>query len=104
GQLRHIWRTNGKETIEFRGGRRIRFRTRTRGGGRGYADCRTAIFDEAMFLPEVAMGSMLPVISAAPDPQIWYTGSAVDQEIMGGAVVLGRGRVSALRRDAERLA
>jgi hypothetical protein len=80
GQVKHIWRTNGHEQIEFHNGCRIRFRTRTRGGGRGLSGS-PVIFDEAMFLPEVSMGSILPVISAQPDPQVWYMGSAVDQTI-----------------------
>ena len=53
-QVRHVWRTNGHESIEFKGGRRIRFRTRTRGGGRGFSGS-PVFFDEAMFLPEISM-------------------------------------------------
>jgi hypothetical protein len=68
-EVKHIWRTNGHESIEFRNGNRIRFRTRTRGGGRGFSGS-PVIFDEAMFLPEISMGSILPVISAQPDPQV----------------------------------
>jgi len=103
-KVKHVWRANGMEVIEFPGNRRIRFRTRTRGGGRGYAGCSTAIFDEAMFLPEISLGSILPVISASPDPQIWYTGSAVDQEIMEDGVAFARVRERALKGDATRLA
>lgn len=102
--LKHVWRANGMETIEFNGNRRIRFRTRTRGGGRGYAGCTTAVFDEAMFIPEVSLGSVLPVISATPDPQVIYTGSAVDQETMADGVVFARVRERALQGDTERLA
>ena len=102
--VKHIWRANGMEVIEFPGNRRIRFRTRTRGGGRGYAGCGTAIFDEAMFLPEVSMGSIMPVLSASPDPQIWYTGSAVDRETMDDGVAFARVRERALKGDTERLA
>lgn len=102
--VKHIWRANGMETIEFKGHRRIRFRTRTKGGGRGYAGCDRAIFDEAMFLPEVSMGSILPVISASPDPQICYTGSAVDKEIMEDGVVFARVRQRALKGKTDRLA
>jgi hypothetical protein len=50
------------------------------------------IFDEAMFLPEVSMGSILPVISAQPDPQVWYMGSAVDQTIHEDGVSFARVR------------
>ena len=60
-EVRHVWRTNGHEAIEFMDGRRIRFRTRTRGGGRGFSGS-PAFFDEAMFLPEMSMQSILPVV------------------------------------------
>lgn len=102
-QVRHIWRTNGHESIEFMDGRRIRFRTRTRGGGRGFSGS-PVFFDEAMFLPEVSMASILPVISAQPDPQIWYMGSAVDQASMDDGVVFARVRARALSGDHKRLA
>jgi hypothetical protein len=102
-EVKHIWRTNGHESIEFRNGCRIRFRTRTRGGGRGFSGS-PVVFDEAMFLPEVSMGSILPVISAQPDPQVWYMGSAVDQLIHEDGVVFARVRERALRREDDRLA
>lgn len=101
--VEHVWRTNGHESIEFKGGNRIRFRTRTRGGGRGFS-AGTVVFDEAMFLNEIAMGSILPVISAQPNPQIWYTGSAVDQQIHEDGVVFSRVRERALAGDDPRLA
>ncbi len=96
--VKHIWRTNGHEAIEFRNGNRIRFRTRTRGGGRGFSGS-PVMFDEAMFLPDVSYGAMLPVISAQPDPQIWLTGSAVDQQIMDEGIVFTRHRERALAGD-----
>lgn len=103
GQVDHIWRTNGHESIEFKNGNRIRFRTRTRGGGRGFSGS-PVIFDEPMFLAEISMGSILPVMSAQPDPQAWYTGSAVDQAIHEDGVVFARVRERALGGDHERLA
>ena len=101
--VKHVWRTNGHESIEFRNGNRIRFRTRTRGGGRGFSGT-PVIFDEPMFLSEISMGSIMPVISAQPDPQIWYTGSAVDQTIHEDGVVFARVRDRALSDDTDRLA
>lgn len=101
--VKHIWRTNGHESIEFRNGCRIRFRTRTRGGGRGFSGS-PVIFDESMFLPEISMGSMLPVISAQPDPQVWHMGSAVDQQIHDEGIVFARVRERALEGTDERLA
>jgi hypothetical protein len=98
----NIRRQNGHEQITFRGGRRIRFRTRTRGGGRGFSGS-PVMFDEAMFLPEVSYGAMLPVISAQPDPQVWQTGSAVDQMVMDDGVIFARTREQALE-GADRVA
>lgn len=103
GQVAHVWRTNGHESIEFTNGSRIRFRTRTRGGGRGFSGS-PVIFDEPMFLNEVSMGSILPVMSAQPDPQAWYTGSAVDQTIHEDGVVFARVRDRALNGTDSRLA
>jgi hypothetical protein len=102
-KVRHIWRTNGHESIEFVNGARIRFRTRTRGGGRGFSGS-PVIFDEPMFLPEVSMGSILPVISAQPDPQVWYTGSAVDQTLHEDGTVFSRVRDRAIRGEDPSLA
>jgi hypothetical protein len=101
-QVKHIWRTNGHESIEFTNGNRIRFRTRTRGGGRGFSGS-PVIFDEPMFLSEISMGSILPVISAQPDPQIWYTGSAVDQTIHEDGFAFARVRDRALEQSDDRL-
>jgi hypothetical protein len=60
-------------------------------------------FDEAMFLPEVSMGAILPVISAQPDPQVWYMGSAVDQQIMDDGMAFARVRQRALKENDDRL-
>lgn len=102
-QVKHIWRTNGHEQIEFWNGCRIRFRTRTRSAGRGLSGS-PVIFDEAMYLPEVAMGAILPVISAQPDPQVWYMGSAVDQTVHEDGVSFARVRARALAGEDARLA
>jgi hypothetical protein len=102
--VKHIWRTNGHESIEFRNGNRVRFRTRTKTGGRGFAKGSPIALDEAMILAQASMGSILPVASAHPDPQLWYTGSAVDQETMEDGLVFARVRHRALTGDHDRLA
>ena len=86
-----VSRTNGQESIELKNGSRIRFRTRSKSGGRGFSGS-CVIFDEAMVFPEEALGSILPVVSAQPDPQVWYTGSAVDRHVHDNGVVLARVR------------
>lgn len=66
---------NGKEVIEFYGGQTIRFRTRTAGGGRGLdGDC--VVLDESQALVDDHIGALMPLISARPNPQLWYAGSA----------------------------
>jgi hypothetical protein len=102
-RVQRVSRSHGEEGIELVGGQRIRFRTRTKGGGRGFtADC--LILDEAMILPESAHGALLPTLSARPNPQVWYAGSAVDQAVHEDGVVLARLRERGLRGNDPGLA
>jgi len=97
-QVKRVVRTNGREGIIFRSGQRIRFRTRTKGGGRGFtADC--LLLDEAMYLPEMVMGALIPTLSARPNPQVWYTGSAVDQMVHDHGSVFARVRRRGIAQD-----
>jgi phage terminase large subunit-like protein len=101
--VRRVSRSHGEEGIELDTGQRIRFRTRTKGGGRGFTgDC--LILDEAMILPETAHGALLPTLSARPNPQVWYTASAVDQEVHEHGVVLARIRERGIAGDDPGLA
>nr|WP_141216282.1 terminase [Rhodococcus sp. 06-621-2] len=79
-KVKRINEAHGKEGIELLNGNRIRFRARTRGGGRGFSG-DVVILDEAMILPEESVGALLPTMSARPNSQLWYLGSAVDEEI-----------------------
>jgi hypothetical protein len=103
-RIHKISRAHGAEGITLRKDRRtgvqqrITFRTRTRGGGRGFS-CDCLILDEAMILPEATVGALLPTLSARPNPQVLYTGSAVDQEIHEDGVVLARVRERGLKED-----
>jgi len=84
----------GMESIELRGGQRIFFKTRTAGGGRGLTGDFVAL-DEAMFLSEATIGALVPTVAARSvhgNPQLWYTGSAVDQQKHEHGVVLARVR------------
>jgi hypothetical protein len=72
-------------------GPRIRYRTRTKGGGRGFSgDC--LYLDEAMIISEAMHGALLPTLSARKNPQVWYTGSPVDQLVHEHGVVFARVR------------
>jgi len=102
-RVKRVSRSHGEEGIELDNGQRIRFRTRTAGGGRGFtADC--IILDEAMVIPDAMLRALLPTLSARSNPQIWYTGSAVDQENDEHGVVLSRIRERGLSGDDKSLA
>lgn len=79
-QVRRVSRAHGEEGIKLRNGAQIKFKTRTKSGGRGLSG-DLVILDEAMILSELAVGALLPLVSAKPNPQIWYTGSAVDADV-----------------------
>jgi hypothetical protein len=93
---------HGEQGIDFANGTRLRYRTRTRGGGRGFS-CDLLELDEAMSLPEFAQGALLPTLSARPNAQVIYAGSAVDQRIHEHGRVLARVRERGIAGE-ERLA
>jgi hypothetical protein len=105
-RIKRIVYGKGSEAIEFRDGTRILFKTRTGGGGRGFTGDFVAL-DEAMILAETFMGALIPTLAArsvAGNPQIWYAGSAVDQQNpKHDGVVLSRLRSRALKGE-ERIA
>ena len=102
-RVKRVSRSHGEEGIELTTGQRIRFRTRTKGGGRGFSgDC--LILDEAMVLPEMAHAALLPTLSARPNPQVWYAASAVDQLVHEHGRVLTRVRARGLAGDDPKLA
>lgn len=87
-----VRRTTGEEAIELVTGQVLRFLARSGGSGRGFTgDCN--VLDEAMILGDDAMGALMPTMSAVPNPQIWYLGSA---GIGAPSVQLGRLRARAL--------
>lgn len=93
----------GGEAITLKDGRRIRFRTRTSGGGRGLSG-DLLVFDEAMILSETMHRAVWPIVTARPNPQIWYTGSAVDQlePLMAEhGVVFSRVRARGIAQDED---
>ncbi len=102
-RVKKVRNTNGQEGIELLTGERIRFRTRSKGGGRGFSG-DTLILDEAMFLTEFSIGALLPTLSARPNPQVWYMGSAVDQFVHDHGVVFARIRARGQRGSDPSLA
>ena len=100
--MKHIRRTNGHEAIEFATAADPvpDEDARRRPGFAG----TPVVFGESMFLSGISMGAILPVISAQPDPQVWYMGSAVDQTVHDEGSVFARVRDRALAGDDDRLA
>jgi hypothetical protein len=74
-RVKSIRVANGEQGIELKTGQRLRFLARSGGAGRGFSgDC--VILDEAMVLGDNNMAALLPTMSAKPNPQLWYGGSA----------------------------
>ena len=74
-EVKAVHQANGDEAIELKSGQRLKFKARTKGGGRGWTGNKV-ILDESMYLKPVHMGSLLPTLSAVPDPQVVMAGSA----------------------------
>jgi hypothetical protein len=83
GQITGYRYSHGEESITLQDGRKLEFKTRTKTGMRGFDGVACLVLDEAMIISEAGHNSALPIIRATKaerGPQIWYTGSAVDQE------------------------
>lgn len=68
--------------FEFRSGGKIEFVARSGGSGRGFTE-DVLILDEAQALTDDHLGALMPALSARSvqgDPQVWYLGSAPDED------------------------
>src|SRR5574337_301242 len=97
-RIKRVSRSDGQEGIELKNGSRVQFRTRTGSGGRGLSG-DLVILDEAMILQSAAMKALMPTLAARPNPQVWYTGSAVDQNEHVHGVVFASVRERGLAND-----
>lgn len=90
-EVKGIYDSNGKERIELRNGKRLQFKARSKGGGRGFSGDRV-VLDEAYYITD--LGSLLPTMSARPDPQLWWASSAPLEVVESNALrnVVKRGR------------
>lgn len=98
-RVKRVSRSHGEEGIELRGGQRIRFRTRTKGGGRGFSG-DLVLLNEAMDLTEASHAALLPTMAARSidgNPQVWYAGSSVDKTVHDNGIVFSRVRERGLR-------
>jgi hypothetical protein len=95
--------SHGEEGFELKNGCRMHFRTRTKKGGRGFSGDFLGL-DEAMIISEAMMGAMFPTLRARPNPQVWYSGSAVDQLIHEYGTVFSRVRARGIAGDTKDMA
>jgi hypothetical protein len=91
-EVRHIHYSNGSEGIELKSGQKVIFKTRTKKALRGFT-VDTLLLDEAMILDGDMMAAMMFAVSARPNAQLVYTGSAGD----ANSVQFGRVRNKALK-------
>lgn len=69
-----VMKAVGREYIRFHGGAAIRIKARSVSGSRGFSsDC--LLLDEAQILGRAAWSSILPTMSARPNPQAWLLGT-----------------------------
>jgi hypothetical protein len=105
-RVKNVKKSHGEEGIELKNGQRMRFRTRTKGGLRGFTG-DLIIFNEAMILPSASHGAILPTLSAKSilgNPQVWYTASPVDEWIHEHGFVLTSLRERGIAGDDPALA
>jgi hypothetical protein len=96
-RVKKVHRANGDEAIELVTGQRLKFKARTKAGGRGLTGDKV-VLDEAFALKPDHMGALLPTLSVRPDPQVVYGSSAgmVDSEVLRG--IRDRGRAGSSER------
>lgn len=90
-RVKKITDANGEEAIELFGDRRILFSARTNTGGRGLTG-DVNMLDEAFALKASEMGSLIPALSARPNPKIVYASSGCHKSSAILRTVRDRGR------------
>lgn len=99
GPSHGIYQSAAYTAIHLASGQRLLFKARTNSGGRGLTGDKV-ILDEGFALKPSHMGSLLPTLSARPDPQVVIGSSAglVDSAILRG--MRDRGRAGSSPRQA----
>lgn len=91
---------NGEQGIELLTGQRLKYRARTGGSGRGFAEADLIVYDEAQHLQAEHVAASGPARLANPNSQAWYCGSGG----LSSSRNAWRLRKRALRGDAGRFA
>ncbi|AAN12562.1 gp2 [Mycobacterium phage Che9c] len=105
GPTNGVFRGAGTEAIALKpskacpDGQRVIFKARTNSGGRGLTGNKV-ILDEGFALRHAHMGSLMPTLSAVPDPQLLIGSSAchADSEVLHKLVKRGRSEELAPRK------
>lgn len=74
--VRSVRYANGDQSISTTKGGIVVYRTRTAGGGRGLDDISRIVVDEAQYAQPEQLASSMPILSANPNPQVNFAGSA----------------------------
>lgn len=75
GERQGISEGNGRWSIELATGQRVKYKARTKGGGRGLSGDKV-VLDEAFAVMPTHLGALLPTLAARPDPQVVSASSA----------------------------
>lgn len=79
-EIARVTNSHGEEGIKLKSGQRLIFKARTGGNVRGFTG-DVIVFDEAMMkLGSAEIKALMPAVSARPNPQLIFTGSAGGQE------------------------
>jgi len=98
GERQGISEGNGRWAIELSAGQRIKYKARTKGGGRGLTGDKV-VLDEAFALLPTHMGALLPTLAAVPDPQVVLASSAGKADSLVLHEVKDRGRAGSSPRQ-----
>ncbi|MFE3381919.1 terminase [Streptomyces anulatus] len=74
-RVKKVLNNTTETSITLVTGQSLQFIARSGSSGRGFTGDLN-ILDEAMSLGDDAMGALMPTMSAVPNPQLWYLGSA----------------------------
>ena len=98
-KVRRVSRGNGDEGLELLNGCRLKFKARTKSGGRGLTGDKV-VLDEAFALQPAMMGALLPTMTTRPGAQVVYGSSAgtVNSAVLRG--IRDKGRAGSSRRLA----
>jgi len=96
-----VMKAVNREHIRFTSGQVIKFKARSSSGGRGFS-CDCLMLDEAQILGAAAWASILPTMSARPNPQAWLLGTPPTEN--DDAEIFERLRAIGLQGKEQRIA